>query len=212
MPLKPTRGLYAISGETKDTNALCAWAEAVLDGGAVWLQYRDKSTDAGRRLEQAQALSSLCRRRSACLIVNDDIELALASQAHGVHLGQDDPAIAAAREKLPADVAIGVSCYDELSRAEHMAGAGADYLAFGAFHPSTTKPQARSADIALLVQSARLGKPRVAIGGITPDNGARLVEAGADLLAVISGLSGHPAQVHEAAQRYAALFARYPVS
>ena len=206
MPLQPKRGLYAISRETDDTRALCDWAEAVLTGGAVWLQYRDKRHDPERRLEQARALSSLCRRLGTCFIVNDDVDLAVASHADGVHLGRDDVAITAARDRLPADVAIGVSCYNDVRRAEQLAATGADYLAFGAFHASESKPQARTADIALLADAQRLGKPLVAIGGITPDNGGRLVAAGADLLAVIGGLAAPPEQAHAAARRYAALF------
>ncbi len=206
-PLQPRRGLYAISSETADTPALCDWAEAVVSGGAVWLQYRDKSADQDRRETQAAALSALCRRLDARFIVNDDVDLALACAADGVHLGEDDVAFGTARARLPATIAVGVSCYNDARRAEQLAGAGADYLAFGAFHASGNKPQARVADIALLAGARHLGKPLVAIGGITPDNGGRLIAAGADLLAVIGGLTGPPEQAHAAAGRYAALFA-----
>ncbi len=212
MTLRPHRGLYAISRETADTPALCAWAEAVISGGSVWLQYRDKSADQHRREAQASALAALCRRLGARFIVNDDVELALACGADGVHLGEDDAALALARTRLPATGFVGVSCYNDARRAEQFAAAGADYLAFGAFHASENKPEARVADVALLAGAQRLGKPLVAIGGITPDNGGRLIAAGADLLAVIGGLAGTPEQAHAAARRYAALFAAEPHS
>ncbi len=210
MPPRSHRGLYAISRETADTPALCAWAEAVISGGAVWLQYRDKSADQSRREGQAEALSRLCRNLDARFIVNDDVELALACAADGVHLGEDDAALAVARSRLPATGFVGVSCYNDARRAEQLAAAGADYLAFGAFHASENKPQARVADIGLLAGARHLGKPLVAIGGITPDNGGRLIAAGADLLAVIGGLAGTPEQAHDAARRYAALFDASP--
>jgi thiamine-phosphate pyrophosphorylase len=122
-----------------------------------------------------------------------------------VHLGADDGDIATARNELGADAVIGVSCYDDLDRARRLAEAGADYLAFGAFFPSLTKPQARRADPDLLRASATFGLPRVAIGGISADNAAPLVDAGADYLAVISDVFGRP-DVYAAARRFANLF------
>jgi thiamine-phosphate pyrophosphorylase len=147
-----------------------------------------------------------CRRRGARLIINDDVELARAVGADGVHLGRDDGEVAVARSALGATALIGVSCYGDLDRARRLAAEGADYLAFGAFHPSSTKPAASAASPALLSSARRLGLPLVAIGGITPDNGGALVRAGADLLAVVSGLALPPAQAQAAARRYAALF------
>lgn len=205
MPTKP-RGLYAISAEQAAIPALLAWAQAVIDGGAVWLQYRDKSDDSSRRWHQAQALAALCRDHGVRFLVNDDVELARACGADGVHLGEHDGALSRARERLGAAACIGVSCYDDLCRATELARAGADYLAFGAFHASTSKPGARRADPAMLAQARRLGLPVVAIGGITPDNGAALIDAGADLLAVIGGLTGTPEQARHAARAYQALF------
>lgn len=206
MPMPRHRGLYAISRETNDTPALCDWAEAVITGGAVWLQYRDKSADHHRREAQAAALCALCRALGACFIVNDDVALAAGCAADGVHLGQDDGELTAARANLPIDAMIGVSCYNDAGRAQRLAEAGADYLAFGAFHASASKPQARVADIDLLSDTRHLDRPLVAIGGITPENGGRLIAAGADLLAVIGGLHGTPDQAHAAARRYADLF------
>ncbi|HEX7731319.1 MAG TPA: thiamine phosphate synthase, partial [Rhodanobacter sp.] len=123
----------------------------------------------------------------------------------GVHLGRDDGDVAAARAVMGAGAIVGVSCYDSLERARTAAAAGADYIAFGAFFPSPTKPHAVRASPDLLRQSATLGLPRVAIGGITPDNAPSLVEAGADLLAVISAVFG-AADVRAAAQRFARLY------
>jgi thiamine-phosphate pyrophosphorylase len=207
MTPRVTRGLYAISTETTDTAALLGWAKAVLDGGAVWLQYRDKSDDATRRLVQASALARECRSRGAVFIVNDDVALAKASDADGVHVGGTDATPADARAALGPDRLIGVSCYDDIGRAAAAAAHGiAGYLAFGAFFASATKPQAVRATPDLLAGAAGFGLPRVAIGGITPENGRVLIEAGADLLAVVGGLAGPPDAAFAAARRYASLF------
>lgn len=204
------RGLYAINAETSDTQVLLAWAQAVLEGGAGWLQYRDKGPDHQRRLHQASALVSLCRQHGAKLIVNDDIALADSCGADGVHLGRGDGEVADARARLGARAIIGVSCYDDLERARNQARAGASYLAFGAFHASSSKPETRRAQPQLLSQARDLGLPLVAIGGITPDNGAALIRAGADWLAVIGGLQGPPDQIHAIARRYVDLFNSTP--
>jgi thiamine-phosphate pyrophosphorylase len=185
-PLLPHCGLYAITdGPRADLIEVCA---AAIAGGAAMLQYRDKTADSMRRHAEASALADLCARYRVPLIVNDDVALAAAAGASGVHLGEDDDDLAAARALLGADAIIGVSCYDSLDRARHLAAAGADYLAFGAFFASPTKPQARSATPQLLREAKALGVPLVAIGGITADNGAELIEAGADFLAVISAV------------------------
>ncbi|WP_426661358.1 thiamine phosphate synthase [Rhodanobacter aciditrophus] len=198
-----SRGLYVITDGPRAN--LLDLAEQALAGGARMLQYRDKTGDAQRRLAEAKALQRACAAHGVPLIVNDDIALAAASGAAGVHLGEDDGDVAAARAALGNDAIVGVSCYDSLQRAREAAQAGADYIAFGAFFPSPTKPNARRATPELLRQSATLGVPRVAIGGITPDNAATLIEAGADLLAVISAVFG-AADVRAAAQRFADLY------
>ncbi len=199
----PRNGLYAISdGPRADLLAAC---EAALRGGASMLQYRDKSSDRTRRHAEAKALAALCARFGAPLIINDDVDLAVAVDAAGVHLGQDDRDVADARLRLGGAAIIGASCYDRLDRAHRMAAAGVDYLAFGAFHPSPTKPAARRADPDLLRAAKTLGLPLVAIGGITADNAQPLLDAGADFLAVISGVFG-AVDAAAAARRYAALF------
>ncbi len=202
-PLLRSRGLYAITDGPRPD--LLAAAQSALEGGATLLQYRDKTDDRQRRLEEATALSKLCARFCLPLIVNDDVELARASSAAGVHLGERDVSIAQARAMLGDEAIIGASCYDSLQRARDAAIEGADYLAFGAFFPSPTKPNARRAALDLLRQARALGKPLVAIGGITADNGSLLIEAGADFLAVISGVFG-ASDVRNATSRFAALF------
>lgn len=197
------RGLYVITdGPRPDLIPVVAQA---LAGGARLLQYRDKTRDHERRLTEARAIRALCAARQVPMIINDDVALAQAAGAAGVHLGEDDGDLAAARALLGQDAIIGVSCYDSLERARQLATAGADYIAFGAFFPSPTKPHARRASFDLLRQSAALGIPRVAIGGITPDNGGSLIDAGADYLAVISAVFGDP-DVRGAATRFAQLF------
>ncbi|MFC4763857.1 thiamine phosphate synthase [Dyella koreensis] len=197
------RGLYVITDGPRD-DLLTAVAQA-LAGGARLVQYRDKTTNGDRRRTEAAALRQLCASHAAPLIINDDVALAAAVGADGVHLGETDADLAAARVALGPGAIIGVSCYDSLERARALASAGADYIAFGAFFPSPTKPHARRAPPDLLRQSAALGVPRVAIGGITPDNGTSLVEAGADYLAVISAVFG-AGDIRAAAQRFTDLY------
>jgi len=198
-------GLYAISDGPRPD--LFAAVKAVLHGGAALLQYRDKTTDSARRAFEARALRELCARFEVPFIVNDDVELALAVGADGVHLGEDDGDVAAARARLGAGAIIGASCYDSLGRARQLAAAGADYLAFGAFFPSPTKPNARRATLDLLSEAKPLGLPLVAIGGITPDNAPPLIEVGADFLAAISGVFAQ-ADPEAAARHYAALYTK----
>lgn len=202
-PSLPAHGLYAITdGPRAD---LFDAAAAALRGGAVVLQYRDKTQDAPRRLAEALRLRALCTAARATFIVNDDVALAHAVGADGVHLGEGDEAIAAARARLGAEAIIGSSCYDSLARARQLAAAGADYLAFGAFHASPTKPVARRADPGLLAAAKPLGLPLVAIGGITRDNARALIDAGADFVAVISGVFART-DIESAARDYAILF------
>ncbi|HEX7043731.1 MAG TPA: thiamine phosphate synthase [Burkholderiales bacterium] len=202
------RGLYAIADTACLGAELSSKVEAALRGGARVVQYRDKSNDAARRRREAEALRALCARRGALFVVNDDIALARAVGADGLHLGRDDASIEEARALCGADILIGVSCYNELQRAEEAARRGADYLAFGSVFPSPTKPEAVRASPALLAAAkAQFALPVVAIGGITPENGAALVAAGVDALAVISALFAQ-ADVEAAARRYAALFER----
>jgi thiamine-phosphate pyrophosphorylase len=157
-------------------------------------------------LEQARALVELCRRYGVPLIVNDDLELAAEAGADGLHLGQNDADLTVARARLGASAIIGISCCNSLEYARQAVLAGADYLAFGRFFPSSSKPQAVQASIELLRQARReFSLPLVAIGGITPANGGDLLAAGADFLAVIYGLFGQP-DIGAAARAYTRLF------
>ncbi|MDH5711811.1 MAG: thiamine phosphate synthase [Gammaproteobacteria bacterium] len=184
------RGLYAITDESlMPENNFLDSAEQALLGGARLLQYRDKSHDQNKRLLQASALKQYCQRHGALLIINDDIDLALQVQADGIHLGEDDASIDLARRILGSNAIIGISCYNQLELALQAETAGADYVAFGAFFTSPTKPNARVATLELL-QAAKqqLRIPVCAIGGITTNNAGMLVEHGADMTAVISDL------------------------
>jgi thiamine-phosphate pyrophosphorylase len=201
------RGLYAIADTQYLSEArLTAAVREAIAGGASLIQYRDKGADAARRHAQARALLALCRSYGVPFIINDDVGLAAALGADGVHIGLDDPTLTDARRRLGADRLIGVSCYNELERALIAQAQGADYVAFGSFFPSPTKPQAVRAGVELLrTARAQLHIPIVAIGGITPENGADLLAAGADALAVIDGVFNQP-DIRAAAQRYARLF------
>jgi len=201
------RGLYAVTDPRLIAAAdLTAQIDAAISGGAVLVQYRDKTGDAAQRIARARAVSICCRVRRVPLIINDDVTLAAAVGADGVHLGGGDATVAMARQQLGPHAIIGVSCYNQLLRATAAVEAGADYVAFGRFFPSRTKPDAVQAETDLLVRAKqRLQIPLVAIGGITADNGAALVAAGADLLAVIRGVFGQT-DVKAAARSIAGLF------
>lgn len=201
------RGLYAITdSHLIPADKLTGQVAAAIRGGAAIIQYRDKSSSPAQRQQQAAALVSLCHDHGIPLIINDDVELAVAVGAHGVHLGKADSTVRSARKQLGANAIIGVSCYNEFERAVEAASEGADYVAFGRFFPSQSKPDTVTADPELLRQARqRLGIPVVAIGGITPENGQPLITAGAQLLAAIHGVFGQ-ADVQAAARRYAELF------
>lgn len=200
-------GLYAVTPDGDDTPALIAAVEAALAGGARLLQYRNKPAPAALRLSQASALLVLCRRYRVPLIINDDLDLALAVSADGLHLGAEDGSLAAARARLGTAKILGASCYDRLEAALEAARLGADYVAFGSFFPSSVKPGAVRAPLTLLRDAKRrLSMPVVAIGGITLENAPQLIAAGADGVAVISALFGAD-DVELAARRFSALFA-----
>ena len=199
------RGLYAVTRDTPDTPALHASAAQCLAGGAALLQYRFKALDAAKALEQARALAVLCREAGALFIVNDSLDLAHACGADGVHLGRDDIDVATARRRLPGAI-IGASCYDDPSAAIAAARAGADYVAIGSVFTSPTKPGARRASLESIAAAARVsGLPVAAIGGIDASNAQSVIDAGADMLAVVSALFDAP-DVERAARELARLF------
>jgi len=200
------RGLYAITPDIPDRQRLWDLVDEALAGGIAALQYRCKSLEPGVRLQEIKKCAALCRPRGIPLIVNDDLEFALAARADGVHLGKDDGDLAAARSKLPG-MLLGASCYNSLENARAAVTAGADYVAFGSVFSSPTKPSAVRAPLALFGEARTLGVSLIAIGGITLANAPALIEAGADGLAVISDLFD-ASDVAERARAYGKLFPR----
>jgi len=201
-------GLYAVTPDILDTDELLCRVRLALLGGARVLQYRNKSADADLKLRQAQALRTLTKEFDATYIVNDDAQLAVQVEADGVHLGGEDGSVAKARALLGKQMIIGASCYNRPLLAQDAVKQGADYVAFGAFFASSVKPGAVKADVSLLQTVRReLSVPIVAIGGITQLNGAALISAGADALAVISALFDAP-DIEVAAQEFSTLFSR----
>ena len=200
--MKPLSGLYVITAAQTSSEDVAA----AIRGGAAIVQYRDKSGDTARRLREATALRQLCGDKGVLFIMNDDLDLAAAVGADGVHVGREDAACAIARERLGDSAIVGVSCYNDFTRAGAAAQAGADYIAFGAFFGSPTKPEAPRATPLLLERAKReLGLPVVAIGGVTPQNGASLIAAGADMLAAISAVFSQP-DIEDASRRFSDLF------
>ncbi|AQT60547.1 thiamine phosphate synthase [Cellvibrio sp. PSBB023] len=183
--------LYAITdSQLLPGDTLFTAVAAALKGGCKWVQYRDKSTDHPRRLSEAKQLLALCNQHRAQLLINDDVSLAQEVGAHGVHLGQGDTNALAARIILGSSAIIGVTCHDSLALAQQAIKDSANYIAFGRFFSSNTKPDARPAPISLISDARKVfsNTPIVVIGGITLDNGKQLLDAGADMLAVCHSL------------------------
>jgi len=203
----PARGLYAItSAHEQYSPALLASADAALRAGAKIIQYRRKNLPLAIARREASALTSLCEQYGALLFVNDNIELALEARAHGVHLGREDGDIRNLSNTVRDRLLLGISCYNSLALAETAAQCGADYLAFGSVFSSGTKPAAVHCSLSVIGEAkARFGLPIVAIGGITPDNGPEVLQAGADFVAAIGGVF-EQADVHASALRYVQLF------
>lgn len=198
-------GLYAITPDEPDTLELLRKVKLVLLGGARVIQYRNKAADNKMRLEQASALRELTREFDVPLIINDDVMLAQKIDSDGVHLGGTDSSLTDARAILGTSKLIGMSCYNRMALAREAVKQGADYVAFGSFFVSTVKPDAVAATPDLLRQAhCEIAVPLVAIGGITLHNGAQLLEAGADALAVISAVFSAK-DIQSAAQRFANL-------
>lgn len=179
--------LYAITdSHLLPGDKLFSAVEAALQAGCKWIQYRDKSNDQEKRIQDAQQLVALCNQYQAALIINDDVQLAVTVNAHGVHLGQEDGSPRVARKLLGDNAIIGVTCHDSLELAQQALNDGASYIAFGRFFPSHTKPNAKSAKFTLISEAKAQfpDTPIVVIGGITLDNAHLLLDAGADKLAV----------------------------
>lgn len=203
----PAFGLYAVTSDRATSVAeLCRAIACAVDGGARIIQYRRKHLPPPMQQSEAAAACRAAHERGACFIVNDDLPLALAIAADGVHLGREDGDYHGLRAELGPDFILGISCYRSLDRAREAAMAGASYVAFGSFFPSRTKPTAPPCPPSVLEEARRLlDIPIVAIGGITPENGRALRAAGADYLAVISGVFDTE-DIAAAARRYQALF------
>ena len=203
----PVHGLYAVTPDTDDTARLCTMVVEAVDGGATLVQYRNKVASPGLRRQQASALLTICRSRGALLIINDDTDLAVEIGAEGLHLGRDDGDIAAARTRMPHAL-IGASCYRDIGNALEAKRLGADYVAFGSFFASPTKPSAVRSPLSTITEAKQaVGLPVVAIGGITLDNTPSLIAAGVDAVAVITALFGAPS-VKQAAADFTRLFTR----
>ena len=203
----PPRGLYVLTPEPAPSiDELEVKVASAITGGAVVVQYRDKQSDRIRRVERAGALMAVCHAHHVPLIINDDVELAIAVEADGVHIGKDDASLESVRYSLGPQAIIGVSCYGSEARAIAAVEGGADYVALGSFFSSKTKPQAMRCPKNVLVEvTAKVNIPVVAIGGITSDNAAELVSSGADLIAVINGVFS-ATDVYASAQKFAGLF------
>lgn len=200
------KGLYGIT-DGSTGNELIEKAHKAIMGGLSVLQYRDKTHDYPRRLNEALKLRELCCQHQIPFIINDDIELARHVYADGIHLGQDDISPMRARYRLGPEAIIGVSCYNQLEFAIEAEKQGADYVAFGACFPSSTKPEAVTVSTETLqLAKQRLSVPVCAIGGITTDNAHKLILDQIDMVAVINGLFASE-DITATAGQFSAMFA-----
>jgi len=201
------KGLYIISDDSLSGASLLDHVQQALAGGARLVQYRNKGDSNVVREHTARALLEICREQRVPLLINDDVELARKIGADGVHLGQSDTRLVEARQQLGTGAIIGVTCHASIELAAQAQENGASYVAFGRFFPSKTKPDAPPANPELLADAKQqLSIPICAIGGITPNNATPLIDAGADLIAVIHGVFGQP-DIEKAAKCYKNLFA-----
>ena len=199
----PSSGLYVITKtEGLTTQQILDSVSSAIRGGAKVIQFRHKTHQ--NPVDIAQKLLAICHRSRIPLIINDDVELAARIGADGVHLGKDDQDIDIAKNLLGSESIVGISCYSSLDRAQAAQRRGASYVAFGRFFSSKSKSEAPLANLDVLIQAC-LDIPVVAIGGITRDNGKSLLDAGADLLAVIDAVCGRK-NPEWAAKQFESLF------
>ena len=200
----PRQGLYAITQtENKSIDTIINEVVLAIKGGVQVVQYRDKNPIDERYL--ALELIKICHQFNVPLLINDNVELAYQVKADGVHIGKEDGAIEEARIRLGVNAIIGISCYNSVVQALEAQWLGATYVAFGRFFPSNSKPLAAPAQLETLREAKlKLNIPIVAIGGVLPENGLQLIDAGADLLAVIGGLFDH--EPEQSARAYHQLF------
>ncbi len=200
------QGLYVITDPALCSARIIENVEQAISGGAQIIQYRNKTANEQQQLDEAQALQALCQKYQRLFIINDDVSLALTVNADGVHLGQTDSSIHSAREQLGKEKIIGITCHSDLTAAKKAQQQGANYVAFGRFYPSHTKPAAPPAEIDILHQAkAQLQLPVVAIGGVTIENAPTLINAGADMLAVIHAVFAQD-NIKQSAQNFSQLF------
>jgi len=200
------RGLYLVTPNWDDTEALIDATGQALRAGAALVQYRHKSASPELRREQATQLLALCRRHGRPFIINDHLDLCLELDADGVHVGGTDASVAEARKALGARKIVGASCYGDKQLARDASVNGASYVAFGGFYPSKVKqyPVTTPAEIVDWAK-AEIPLPCIVIGGMTPQNAVPLVARGADMVAAISSVYGAPridAAVHEFAHLF----------
>jgi len=200
------KGLYAITPDSADLNTLIQKTKSAIEGGAFMVQYRSKIQDRDVKMQQCDAILRLCREYEIPCIVNDDVDMCRILEADGVHLGEKDDNIAEVRHILGEDAIIGSSCYDQLDRAKSAQKEGASYVAFGAMFPTSTKPNAPRATLALLKEAKReIQIPIVAIGGITVNNAHDVIKTGIDAIAVITSLY-EAKSIKETAETFAKMF------
>ncbi len=200
------KGLYLVTPDWDDTDKMLATTEQALVGGAILVQYRHKTASDDLRHEQAAALLKLCRKHGKPLIINDHIDLCIALDADGVHVGGTDEAVAQVRERVGPTKIVGASCYGQLMLAKDAAAAGASYVAFGGFYPSRVKKYEVSTPPSIVTEALQsVTVPVCVIGGMTVENARPLVDLGAHMVAAISSVySADDPQV--AAQAFNSLF------
>jgi len=200
------RGLYLVTPNWDDTDRLLDVTEQALRAGAALVQYRHKDAGPELRREQASALLALCRRHGRPLIINDHVLLCTELDADGVHVGGTDAPLAAVRGVVGPDKIVGASCYGDLELARQAQGAGASYVAFGGFYPSTVKKYAVTTPPDIVLEAkATLSVPVVVIGGMTTENARPLVARGADMVAAITSVVAAP-DPYSAAREFIGLF------
>lgn len=200
-------GLYAITPDLENTNDLLNKVQQALEGRVQLIQYRNKLANEILRRKQAKLLLQLCREYGIPLIINDHLDLAIEIDADGLHVGQDDISVTKARNQFGQDKIIGASCYNNLDLAVQAEKEGADYVAFGAFFSSLTKPNTISVTMDLVDQAKkRISLPIVAIGGIKLANARTVIQGGCAAVAVCNDLF-HTENIKATAIQYSQLFA-----
>ena len=201
------RGLYLITNDDPIELLLAKLEGAMATYEVAVLQYRRKNVPQAQQAYEIEYMKSMCDQYKVPFVINDDLETAV-KYGVGVHLGQEDGSIVEAVARLPQDVLIGRSCNNSIELAEQAIADGANYVAFGAVYATETKPEASTITLdTLTLAKQQLNVPICAIGGLTVENSQPVIEAGADLCAVISDILRRP--MHTVAQRvydWSALF------